>query len=300
MKFSVLGFNQKKVVEETNLNLNDLLILLYIRGAASSSSMEKKYNESDNQLYVWLSHKKVLEDLPILGIQSSRLKQILSNLCESGFLKTIQVCSSNKRGSKSYYATTERVDELLYDIDEGPGGKNSTRSGDEVEKILPGQAGPGVKNSTSDSKLEKTDKELNIDNNKNFNFGHSHSRTKEKKPNLYQQYMHLINSKVDDNEIRILLIEWLNMMLEIYSAENKTLYLNVLKGKLSMLDDFDIKDWKEVIKFNIQKGYRGFYPLPDNKGYSKKSNGYVDDIPEGINGTHEHYEGDHSLSGLYF
>lgn len=90
-----------------------------------------------------------------------------------------------------------------------------------------------------------------------FNFG----KSKPKKENLYQRYINLILAKTDNFELRQLLVDWLNMVLEKYKSRNKILYANVFKGKLNMLDKYDIRDWKAIIEYNLQKGYEGFYPI---------------------------------------
>ena len=95
---------------------------------------------------------------------------------------------------------------------------------------------------------------------KDFEFG----KPKKRKPNLYEQCVNCIDSKTQDTVIRKLLIQWLDMLLEKYRDKNKQLYLNVFKGKLNMLDKFDVKDWKEIIEYNLQRGYEGFYPIPFN------------------------------------
>lgn len=87
------------------------------------------------------------------------------------------------------------------------------------------------------------------------------TESKQKKPNLYSKCLGHIDSKTDDPKIRQLLVDWLNMYLEKCKSRDKPVYANVVKGKLNMLDKFDKKDWQEIIEFNIQRGYEGFYPV---------------------------------------
>lgn len=113
-------------------------------------------------------------------------------------------------------------------------------------------------NNTSKSTNSKKEKVVSKDTTTEFAFGNQ----KPKKQNLYTKCVSLIDQKTNDKEIRSLLIDWLNILLEKYKYRGKILYVNVFKGKLNMLDNFDEKDWKEIIKYNIQKGYEGFYPIP--------------------------------------
>lgn len=87
------------------------------------------------------------------------------------------------------------------------------------------------------------------------------NQDKKKKPSLYTKCIGFINNKTDDPKIRQLLIDWLNMYFEKCRDKNKPVYANVFKGKLNMLDKFDRKDWADIIEFNIQRGYEGFYPI---------------------------------------
>ena len=93
----------------------------------------------------------------------------------------------------------------------------------------------------------------------NFQFG----KSKPKKQNLYTNCVSLIDQKTNNTEIRNLLIDWFNMLLEKYRSRGKVLYANVFKGKLNMLDKYDRKDWREIIEYNLQRGYEGFYPISE-------------------------------------
>lgn len=140
---------------------------------------------------------------------------------------------------------------------------------------------------TSDASREQLDtKTMNLNNNKqtkieeekvlskdnttkpDFEFG----KPKPQKQNLYSKCVSLIYVKTDNYELRQLLVNWLNMLLEKYRSRNKVLYANVFKSKLNMLDKYDDKDWKEIIEYNLQKGYEGFYPIPqyNNSGAMKR------------------------------
>lgn len=108
-----------------------------------------------------------------------------------------------------------------------------------------------------------SNKVLSKDNTSNFQFG----KQKPKKENLYSKCVSLIYTKTDNYELRQLLVNWLNMLLEKFRSRNKVLYANVFKSKLNMLDKYDVKDWKEIIEYNLQKGYEGFYPIPQYNNF---------------------------------
>ena len=101
--------------------------------------------------------------------------------------------------------------------------------------------------------------------NSDFQFG----KSKPKNESLYTKCVSLIKQRTNDEQIRSLLIDWLNMLLEKYKDKGKVLYVNVFKGKLNMLDKYNADDWKEIIEYNLQRGYEGFYPV-EFSSYSRK------------------------------
>lgn len=125
-----------------------------------------------------------------------------------------------------------------------------------------------VTNKLSNKELSKKDSIINNTivvntNSQNFTFGTK--QTKPKKQNLYSRCVALINNKTDDKELQKLLVDWLNMILEKYRDREKVLYENVFKGKLNTLDEYDKKDWKDIIQYNLQRGYEAFYPIKEYK-----------------------------------
>ena len=114
-------------------------------------------------------------------------------------------------------------------------------------------------------------------NNTEFIFG----KKKENKESLYSKCIALINDKTQDDKCRVLLVDWLNMLLEKYRDRGRQLYVNVFKGKLNMLDTFPKSEWANVISFNLQRGYEGFYPVVGrktiNEGESVHSTAYTDE-----------------------
>lgn len=114
MKYSILGFNQELVML-TSLTLRDLLILQYIMNACGSPSMN--HIVQDEKSYVWLDHKKVLDDIPILRMGEQSLKNILSAMKYSGYIDSIQVANKGLAGSRTYYTITKRTEDLMYSPD---------------------------------------------------------------------------------------------------------------------------------------------------------------------------------------
>lgn len=132
MKVDLFGFNQEKALEY-NLTIEDLLLLDYIWDMIASPTMQHIVDNGFTP-YVWLQHDRILADLPILNISNRSLINYLNKLKDLGLLTVKIIHSENLRGSKSYYAITERCEELRYD---------------QVQKIAVSQR-PGAKNCSSD------------------------------------------------------------------------------------------------------------------------------------------------------
>lgn len=154
MRYSVLGFKQEDIIKYS-LDMNDVLLLDYIYNACGSPSMKKTHDDND-QPYVWLQHKKVLEDLPVLGFGEDMLKKRLRSLSEKELISSV-IRSDEIRGRRTYYTVTIRCESMRFSDQVEKITLDTTDENDQVEKIPLGDIRPSGKNSPSDNKL-------NIDN----------------------------------------------------------------------------------------------------------------------------------------
>jgi len=169
MRYSILGFNQK-LVNELSLDLTDLAILQYIADASASPKMQKlKENETD-LVYVWISHKHLLEDLPILHIKDSMLNKRIKHLIDLELLDSKVVANNKSRGSKAYYAITEKCVDLKYAREDTNDMTNCNRLHEVNRPTVidyTRSQRPTVMNYTSNSSTNKQDTTITI-NNKEF------------------------------------------------------------------------------------------------------------------------------------
>ena len=242
MKYSILGFNQRKVIDfntanNCSLDITDLTILNYIWTAQGQRSMiHHTYNEIS---YVWIGHAKLLQDLPILNIKEAGLYRRLSNLIKLNLLDSKQIATDSHRGSRTYYAITEITESLQFD-----GDINDTNSENEDEtttltqvKVKNGpplpksgcKYGPPLPKSGSnnklniDNKLRKNDKELDIRRNQLIP-SNSKSNIVNELVDTYNEMFKSQLSKVRD-----------------ITPKRKQAVLNILKayGKAAVLEVFD-------------------------------------------------------------
>nr|DAF24510.1 MAG TPA: replication terminator protein [Caudoviricetes sp.] len=266
MRNSIFGFSQNTAINY-NLKLDDLLLLQYIMQANAEPGMLHILDENET-CYVWLNHAKIQEDLPILSITEGTLKNKLSKLKTSGFINSKSVANKSARGTRTYYCITEKTMSLLNDM--------------EITTSFSSDVKPGPRHSlvTSNNKLNNDNKlntviskDITEQSSSEIDLGFGES--KPVKLNLYQQCLAIINDYTEDTNIKKMLIDYLDLLLEKMRNEHKVLYANQFKGMLKHLGDLVAsKEGKleDIISQSISKGYIGFFPANHNNNYSSGKN----------------------------
>lgn len=253
MRYTVLGFNQKLCVD-LNLTMEQLLLLDYIQKAVANPKMKHSKN---NNLCVWLNHKKIIEDLPILKITDRTLSKWLKELTDKKLLCREIVHSST--GSRVYYGITDKTIELQTT----PPVLNDLSSIDPpvlTDRSAPVSNDPPYKGQLNNKKLEN----ISIKNTNN-------KKSLVKKKSLYEKMQDEILLFTKNTEIQDALTTFLNLQLEIYKEQGKTYYSNIFKSKLNKLKtDFDKKDWLSVIQNATDHGWQNFYPVKEYDKPRKK------------------------------
>lgn len=112
MKFTVEGFNQKKLVD-FNLDIVDAAILRYFIDFKDSGSMVSKLD--NEKQYYWVKYEGIIEALPILKLNKAdsvyrRLKKMVEqNILESITVKHGGVFSYYKTGVNYYMLIDDRA-----------------------------------------------------------------------------------------------------------------------------------------------------------------------------------------------
>ncbi len=235
MRYTILGFNQTLAIEN-DLSVNDLLLLQYIMEANGQPNMQ---HIVENEIsYVWLSHTKIKEDLPILNISEGTLRNKLSELKTKNLITSISISNKSDRGSRTYYSITEKTVSLLNDT------KECSCHGE----------------MTSYNKLNNTNvysdisKDISSEQPSEFQFG----KSEPKKPNLYQNCISLINNYTEDCKIRQFLKNYLDLCMEMKCIRGA----NQWKGMLNTLDRVSNGSRRcDIIQNSIDHGWKTFYPL---------------------------------------
>ena len=262
MKYTIEGFSQeyamklKKHIEKRNkvveikIDCTDLVIL---RWFVDFYPKMKKYI-IDNKEYAWLTHNKLLEDLPLIDISRGAFIERMQKLVEFGILEYRFV---KKSGTYSLYAFGGNYNNLI-ESKEGAGSNTY-----------------GVQVQTHTVVDVQTDNKNNSINDNSIN-----NNIKESKKETFNE---IINSFTENEEERELLGEWLKVRKSKRAAmTNKAIELNLQK-----LNDFANQSnmsVAEYLKEIICRGWQAFYVInnydakkPKEKSMWEKMNEVFDE-----------------------
>lgn len=191
MKYSILGFNQKKLIENNiDCDLLDLLLLNYIIYAQANPSMQHILDKN-NVPHVWLYHDHILEDLPILNICSGTLNNRLLKLKQKNYISSITIANGKGQGSKTYYNVTPMIYNMIY---ETTSQNNDVIDRPHHEKMMSNNE-PHHEKMMSNNILINNNKS-NIDIKENLDFTNVKSKDENSSPNFSTQSF---NSEKDNN-----------------------------------------------------------------------------------------------------
>ena len=231
MRYTILGFNQAKVVQ-TDLDLTDLLLLDYIIKADGNPNM--KHIVKDDVAYVWLSHSKIHEDLPILNISEGTLRNRISKLKKGGFLISETTANNATKGTMSFYCASEKTMSFLNDVETPPCHAKMTSN-----------------NSINNYNKLNTLSKDNVLAQQEFNFGVSDEKSKKRTNN--EEYLDaclLINNFTDDKELKKLLGELLDNRFDFTSKQRHHFYASTFKHYLDELSK--VNDKIGAVKLSLQ------------------------------------------------
>lgn len=112
MKYTIMGFSQKKLIE-FGLDLTDTLILRWFVDFKDTNKMYSEIVRNDK--FYWIKYEALLLDIPILNIKKVALGRRLKNLSEKKILKQY---IKKIGGVYTMYALDERYVDLI-DFKEG-------------------------------------------------------------------------------------------------------------------------------------------------------------------------------------
>lgn len=127
MKYTILGFQQEKLIEN-NLSIEDAFILRTIKDMYSSATME--FKDFSGIKYMWINYTYLLEQIPIVGSKRNLKRKIELYGKDFLLLRTLTNVRKGKKGNFSYISPTAKLDGLQdYDL--------MTESPNPKDKIAP-------------------------------------------------------------------------------------------------------------------------------------------------------------------
>lgn len=110
MKYNIYINQVAAVMLSPSLDIIDMAIVDYMSSFANSSSCIKVNTSSG--VYFWISHKKIIDDMPLLGITTTRgIAKRIEKLIALDILKKHEDCETYQ---KTLYAFGESYDKLVF------------------------------------------------------------------------------------------------------------------------------------------------------------------------------------------
>lgn len=153
MKYTILGFSQKKAIE-LGLDVTDLLIIRWFVDFYSSNKMVK-INVGD-KVFVWVNYSKIIEDIPIINMKKDMIYKRLKKICDIGIMEHETL---KQGGTFSLYRLTDKYDELI-SIEQ-----NKDSAENNYEGYGKNSIGGAEKNQDQNINLLKEDKSIKNNNN---------------------------------------------------------------------------------------------------------------------------------------
>ena len=110
MKYSIEGFSQEKLVEQ-GLDCRDAVFLRWFVDFQATNQM--KIHVEDSNIFYWIDHKTVIQELPILGRSTpDSVGKYIKHLIDKGVLEKHLVRRGQDKGTEVYYRI---VPALIYE-----------------------------------------------------------------------------------------------------------------------------------------------------------------------------------------
>lgn len=255
-----------KIAVEEGLDIVDLTILDYL--ATFHSFRDAQHIQDGGMIYTKINYDRMVEDLAILNVKKTRMKQLVYNLREAGFLEFVVRGSHN--GKCSYFALTNKALSDLYgmpvremdtSVDEEGETEEVTAPAKEPDEVGSHAYGPKENNM-------RTYKDL--------------KQKKTPKTSLQIQCETYISHAVPNSALQTALNEYLRVRI---AMTDKPLHgLEQWIALVRKLDSFtnSVEEKIKIVRQSTEHGWASFYELsaernvpkndPDNG--LKLSNGY--------------------------
>lgn len=263
MKYSILGFNQEKVLQfqreemhngKAKLISIDVIDLIILREISDFMNRKKiiKYIVYD-KTFCYVKYSVIIDDLPIINIKQQALVDRLEKLCSFGFLEKHVV--KNQAGSFPAFRIGEAYEMIAYSDDSSHTYQNTSANVSKYKCNI-------INNNNSNKCIENNNKSTINKEEKEID------KSISKKGNKFALDM----SFVDETFMPIVL-EWLE-----YKKEKRQSYkqrgFNAMYESLLKMSSNNPSVAKAIVEQSMQNNYAGLFPL--------KNNARFDNLPTGM------------------
>lgn len=247
MKYAIEGFSQqyaltlKKEVPTKNgrktikIDCTDLVILRWF--VDFYPNMRKM--TIDGKEYAWLTHNKLLNDLPLLDITKRACIERMQKLVEFGILEYRLVKDG---GTFSLYGFGDKYIDLVRSTDTG--GMRSNDIG-------------GIRSTDIGGCAQPTHKDISI---KDTSIKNKSIKDSKKESTGYDDIL----SSISDNNLRDCYIEYIKMR-KLIKAPMTDRALQMLIKKVEQLEPNSIDRQKQMLETAIMNNWKSVYPLKDKQ-----------------------------------
>jgi hypothetical protein len=122
MKNSILEFSQESILKY-DLNANEVILLNWMKGFASSINIKRKVDPITNDEYFWIKYSKVLADLPAFYKNIKQLRKSIAKLSSDvpGQKPLRLKLVRSQKGTETYFAFDPKVRAEMEDTPMAPG-----------------------------------------------------------------------------------------------------------------------------------------------------------------------------------
>ena len=258
MKYSILGFNQEKVLQfqreemhngKAKLISIDVIDLIILREISDFMNRKRiiKYIV-DDKTFCYVKYSVIIDDLPIINIKQQALVDRLDKLCSFGFLEKHVV--KNQAGSFPAFRIGEAYEMIAYSDYSSHTYQNTSANVSKYKCNINTTTNNNIEN-INQSTINKKEKEID--------------KSISKKGNKFDLDM----SFVDETFMPIVL-EWLE-----YKKEKKQSYkqrgFNTLYKNLLEMCNGNVDIARKIVNQSMQNNYAGLFPLKQATKYTQQS-----------------------------
>lgn len=117
MKYTILGFDQAKLVEY-GLDVNDAMILRWLIDFAATGKMKKALDKNTHNVFYLVNYEAVIKEFPVMGINTTKaIANRFDKYVEKGLLLKTVKKGGGSSGTQTLFSITQLIGDMIYSED---------------------------------------------------------------------------------------------------------------------------------------------------------------------------------------